>query len=173
MGAEMKSTLIKIILFSIIIIIFLSCGCIDSKDNRVAEGDLALEISLDPYTMTEDQSITLTFKVINNGITKLRILFPNWFMVDRLIIVKDENGIVLNCRVEYEPPPPVEDSDLRVIEPGDYYSRDFEISKYTWDFESGNNYSIQGRFSDYKYPDLSKQYWRGEIYSNIINLEVI
>jgi hypothetical protein len=173
MGVEMKTMLSKVLISAIIIIIFLDSGCINSEDDGGAEGDLALEISLDQYMMTEDQSITLEFKVINNGITKLRVLFPNWFMEDRLIIVKDENGMALNCIVEYEPPPPVENSDLRELEPDDYYIRDFEISKYIWDFESGNNYSIQGRFSDYKYPELSKLYWRGEIYSNIVNLEVI
>ena len=76
-----------------------------------------------PKIIELNQSTSVTITLINNGSTKLRVLFPWWQVPPDLLIIKDKNGSVLECLVDYEPPPTPKNNDLTVLEPAENVSK--------------------------------------------------
>ena len=71
MGKEIPLLLITIILVS------LSLGCLggdEKEDDWGADGRLEVKISVNRKTMDRNGSIMVTFKLINNGTTRLRVI---------------------------------------------------------------------------------------------------
>ena len=165
---------LNLLAISLMIVIATSfCGCFENSDDWGEKGELVLEISLDPDIINQNQSTSLTFTIMNNGTTNLRVLLPWWFVPPNLLIVKDDNGSVMNCLVDYEPPPTPKNEDLTVLKPGEEKSIEFDISSNLYDFKKNNTYILQGKYSIKEKKSITKPYWKGTIYSDEIYLKVI
>jgi len=158
----------KSMVFGSIIIILLSMtlGCIENAKESGEEYTLSLTISVSQNSIGVNDTFDVTYTLVNNGTTKLRILFPWWFVPPDLLVIQDENSATINCKREYEPPPDPENDDLTVLKPGENVTRVIEISKDLYLFEENSQYYIRGQYRIDKYSTLSKPYWKGEIFSN-------
>lgn len=169
----MKKYSYLIVPLIIITLIVSFCGCFEEGNDWGEDGDLLLKISITPDTIEQNQSTVVILTIINNGSTKLRVLYPWWFVPSNLLIVKDENGSSLECLVDYEPPPAPKNEDLTVLEPGEEKSKEFDISSNFYDFKKNNTYILQGKYSIKEKKSITKPYWKGTIYSDEVYLKVI
>jgi len=144
----------------------------DGEGSWGEDGELSLELSLDPTTMAQNQTCLATLTLENTGDEKLRVLFPWYFTPSDLLVIRDENGTEIWCKMQYEPPPDARDTDLTTIRPGDHLQTTVELVASYWELESKHNYTVQGRYHSWDESTVSLPFWRGTIYSDPVNLTI-
>ena len=148
-------------------------GCLNEDQSWGEKGELSLSIQLSEDTVGLNDTFHVDYEIRNVGNTSVRVLFPWWFVPPNLIIIRDDNGTIINCEVEWEPPPDPTDEDLVTLDPGVKISREIEITKDLFGFKANVTYGIRGKYVIRDYSTIKKPYWKGEIYSDLKYLSVI
>lgn len=166
-----KGTGNLLILFIILSSLILGClGGDDGDDDWGADGRLEVKISVNRKTMDSNSSIMVTFKLINNGTTRLRVIPPENLSYDHLVEVLDEDLEKVEALVDVDNET-LRDEDLYVLEPGEELPMAVVFSSYYYDIEAGNVYYLRGRYATYG-GDFTLTRWEGEQYSETIKVSV-
>lgn len=137
------------------------------------EGNLEIEITLDKATISENESFNSTITLTNNGTSMVRVLPTKLFSTRKLLIVTDANGTIMKGTLPYAMMPELENSDLLVLEPGEYTKQTREISWISYELMAGHTYTIQGEYDPQDYGSIDLPYWKGTILSNNVTVTVM
>lgn len=186
---------------SMIILVSLLFGCVNKKVNKKdlnneteeywsEEGELSLALVSEKNSMDYNKSLNITYRLINVGNTTIGVLDWNWPWVK----VFDQNNTPVEwigdvrsssttnqfgnitevqyyrqLKITFVPT----NEDIKVLEPDEFIEYNNSISGWIWDIKSNESYSVKVVYRSFEMNELTKPYWKGEIWSNVIYFDVM
>jgi len=134
------------------------------------KSDLILTLSCNQNEMNINDSVEITYKLTNIGNNNLRILYP---IGQRINLIDQNNNSIAWIGPDYPTPPDPTNKDLHKLKEGKNYSIIYTISFEHWKIQSNSTISIEGIYISGDQSKLWLPFWKGELYSNIIDIEIL
>ena len=171
-GTTLSKKGLIITISGLVIITVLIFASLYIHDGKKDNSQISLEIELVSQSIDLNQSTSITIVIKNTGSEKAHIFFPWWYITQERLIVKNETGQEMHLTIDFEPPPEPDNDDVLEIDVGGNITRTIVIQPEYWSLTNGENYTIQFRYFVSDLSGISVPYWEGEIYSNIVELEI-
>ena len=167
----MKEIYLEIISFFTIFFTISFCGCFnnDLEEDWGDDGELQLNLFSDEDEMELYGSINVTYELSNIGDSDLRILYP----IGPNIHIFDSNNNSVQWMGEVMPTPPSpKNGDLKVLRKGESKSFNYIINTEYWDLHHNESYRIFGEYISGEQDQITLPYWKGELKSNEIYINL-
>lgn len=175
LGRSVSMTQEMGLIICILVISSMTIGCLRENErdneNNDPNGSLLVTISIDDNNMDTRDYRTITYRLLNNGSTELRVIPPRFFRVDTIVQIFDSE----NNTLEWDPwllnPEKPTDEDLIILKPNCETIMEVSFNNYHFDIESESVYSIRGRYFTEKW-EFSLPIWEGELFSETVYVYV-
>ena len=133
---------------------------------------MSLYVQLENEEFRINGSCELNYTLTNSGNSVLRVFFPFWYVPSNMIIIYNDQHDIIRTRMEWEPPPEPNGDDLVTLKPGESVSRSIMLSNELYFFETNTTYNIMGKYIVMEMESIHLPYWRGELFSDIIQVTI-